>query len=162
MAKPGTFDDEAKREARRLFDQGTSCNAIAKELGVAASTISRWAKAEGLTFNTAATEDAVAATRLSHAQRRAVIIDRLYTRTEKLLDRLEADTFDTLVPVGMGEMRTKSLNYVPSAEEKNFASSMAIYLERVAKLELLDDPDGVAQVESMLGRLAARFGLVSS
>lgn len=158
MAQGRAF--EGGQRARELFDAGKSCNSIAKELGVSVSTISGWAKREGLSFDQSATEDAVRVRRNSRAARRAEIIDRLYDRTEALLDRLEGETFETLVPVGMGEMATKDLNYVPTADEKNLATSMNIYLERAARLELVDDGDGVAEADSMLGRLAKRFGLV--
>lgn len=158
MAQGRAFEDGQR--ARELFDAGKSCNAIAKELGVSVSTISGWAKREGLSFDQTATEDAVRVRRNSRAARRADIIDRLYDRTEAILDRLEADTFKTLVPSGPGSMDTDELDYVPSADEKNLASSMNIYLERAARLELVDDGDGVSEADSMLGRLAKRFGLV--
>lgn len=158
MAQGRAFEDGQR--ARELYDKGLSCNAIAKELGVSVSTISGWAKREGLSFDQSATEDAVRVRRNSRAARRADIIDRLYDRTEAILDRLEADTFDTLVPSGMGAMSTESLAYVPSTDEKNLASSINMYLERAARLELADDGDGVAEADSMLGRLAKRFGLV--
>lgn len=158
MAQGRAFEDGQR--ARELFDAGKSCNAIARELKVSVSTISGWAKREGLSFDQAATEDAVRVRRNSRAARRADIIDRLYDRTEAILDRLEAEEFDTLVPVGMGEMQTKSLTYVPTTDEKNLASSLNMYLERAARLELVDDGEGVAEADSMLGRLAKRFGLV--
>jgi len=158
MAQGRAF--EGGQRARELYDSGKSCNAIAKELGVSVSTISGWAKREGLSFDQSATEDAVRVRRNSRAARRADIIDRLYDRTEHLLDRIEADSFKTLGSGEYGASVTLDLDYVPVGDEKNVATTINIYLERAARLELVDDGDGVAEADSMLGRLAKRFGLV--
>lgn len=158
MARGRTFDQGQR--ARELFDTGMSCNAIAKQLGFSPSTISGWAKREGLAFNQSQTEDAVQTQRVSRAARRALIIDRLYDRTEKILDRLESeDGYTYRMSFGEGtEVVTD--DDPPAADEKSLATAINIYLDRAAKLELVDDGDGVAHVDSMLGRLARRFGLV--
>jgi len=158
MAQGRAFEDGQR--ARALFDAGKSCNAIAKELGVSVSTISGWAKREGLSFDQSATEDAVRVRRNSRAARRADIIDRLYDRTEAILDRLEAAEFDTLGTGEYGATREMTLRFVPTADERALAASLNTYLERAARLELVDDGEGVAEADSMLGRLAKRFGLV--
>lgn len=157
MAQGRTF--EGGQRARELFDAGKSCNAIAKELGVSVSTISGWAKREGLSFDQGMTETAVNVLRTSRAARRAAIIDRLYDRTEAILDRLEAEEFDTLGTAEYGATREMTLKFVPTGDERALASSLNTYLERAARLELVDDGDGVAEADSMLGRLAKRFGL---
>ncbi|MBS0231715.1 MAG: helix-turn-helix domain-containing protein [Proteobacteria bacterium] len=158
MPRGRTFEDGSR--ARVLFDQGKSCNAIAKELGVSPSTISGWAKREGLSFDRSATEDAVAAARVSRAERRGAIIDRLYSRTETVLDRLESETyFYTVTIPGKGSERIED-TAPPAADERSLSSAINAYLTLAAKLELADDSNGLAPVESMLGRLAVRFGLV--
>lgn len=157
MAQGRTF--EGGKRARELFDAGMSCNAIAKELGVSPSTISGWAKREGLSFDRSATETAVNVLRVSRAARRGAILDRLYDRTEKILDRLEAPTYMYRIASGDGVSKFEDPE-PPSADEKNLASSIGMYLERAARLEAVDDVDGVAEADSMLGRLAKRFGLV--
>lgn len=157
MAQGRTFEDGLR--ARDLFDAGKSCNAIARELGVSPSTISAWAKREGLSFNRAATEDAVAAAKVTRASRRSAIIDRLYARTEKILDRLEAESYTYMLMGPKGAVRVTE-DYAPAADEKNYATAIHSYLKDAADLELVDDGDGLTPVESMLGRLAVRFGLV--
>ncbi|MCI2959537.1 helix-turn-helix domain-containing protein [Agromyces atrinae] len=159
MAQGRTFEDVQR--ARTLYDQGLSCNAIAKELGVAASTISGWAKREGLSFNQAKTEDAVAAAKITRAARRGAIIDRLYARTESILDRLESGEYMHRMPSGEG-ISTFYDEHPPASDERSLSSSIHSYLRDAADLELTDDSNGLAPVESMLGRLAERFGLVES
>lgn len=156
MSRGRTFDQGLR--ARELFDQGKSCNAIAKELGVAPSTISGWAKREGLSFDKAKTEDAVAAARVTRAERRGRIIDRLYGRAERVLDRLEADTYLHRMASGDG-ISTFRDEHPPAQDERALAASVHQYLRDAADLELVDDGNGLAPVESMLGRLAQRFGL---
>lgn len=51
MATSATLRAQTRRRARALYDDGYGCNAIARELDVHPSTISRWAKAEGLPFD---------------------------------------------------------------------------------------------------------------
>jgi predicted transcriptional regulator len=158
MVRGQTFDQGLR--ARELFDRGLSCNRIARELGVAPSTISAWAKREGLSFNRAATEDAVAAAKVTRAERRAAIIDRLYTRAERVLDRLEAPEYLHRMASGDG-ISTYRDEFPPAVDEKSLSAAIHSYLKDAADLELVDDGDGLSPVESMLGRLAQRFGLVA-
>jgi len=157
MAQGRTF--EGGPRARELFDAGKSCNAIARELGVAASTISGWAKREGLSFNASKTEDAVATAKVSRAARRSAIIDRLYARSERVLDRLEKPTYMHRM-MGPNGSETFEDEFPPAADEKSLSTAIHSYLKDAADLELVDDGDGLTPVESMLGRLAQRFGLV--
>lgn len=157
MPRGRTFDQGLR--ARVLFDAGKSCNAIAKELGVSPSTISGWAKREGVSFDRAKTEDAVAAAKITRAERRGRIIDRLYARAERVLDRLEADSYLHRMASGEG-ISTFRDPHPPAQDEKALAASVHQYLRDAADLELVDDGNGLTPVESMLGRLAQRFGLV--
>ncbi len=160
MAEPRTFDADARARARALFDQGLSCNRIAKELGWAPSTISKWAHGEGLSFDRSAVVSANAARSVDAKTRRLTILTRLLDRTESLLDRLDAAQFDTLVPVGMGEQSPKKLHFVPSMDERNLASSLAMYLKEARELEKLDADQGVGEAESLLTSIAQELGLM--
>lgn len=162
MARSGTFDPDARMNARVLFDQGKSCNAIAKELGVSPSTISRWAKAEGLSFDRNQTAAAVAAAETDSRARRKLIQHRLYKRVEFLQGRLEGDQFMTLVPSGGGAQETRTLGYVPPMDERNISSAITNYLSKAHELERMDDDGGVAAGESLLGALARELGLVKT
>lgn len=140
---------------------GKGRNEISRETGIAAATITKIADEEGHTFDLGATESAVAAAKISRAARRSAIIDRLYSRTERILDRLEADSY-TYKLMGPNGVETIVEDNPPAADEKNLAAAIHSYLKDAADLELADDGDGLAPIESMLGRLAVRFGLVAS
>jgi len=156
MARGRTFDQGER--ARELFDAGKSCNAIAKELGVAASTISGWAKKQGLSFARKQTAAAVQAHRIDRAAVRADIIDRMYLRSQKVLTRLEADKFTYRVVISDGSF-TVSDEAAPSGDEKNLAASIGIYLERATRLELVDGNAGEAQAKGMLAELGEFLGI---
>lgn len=160
MAEPRTFDADARAKARALFDQGMSCNRIARELGWAPSTISKWAREEGLTFDRTSMVAANSARSVDAKTRRLSIMARLLDRTEALLDRLDAAQFDTLVPVGMGEQSPRALDFVPSIDERNLASSLAMYLKEARELEKLDADQGVGDAESLLTSIAEELGLL--
>ena len=144
--------------ARELHASGMSCNAMAKKLGVSAATISRWAKREGLTFPTQQTASAVFAHKIDRAAVRADIIDRMYTRSQKVLTRLEADKFTYRIVTADGSM-TVSDDDPPPGDEKNLAAAIGIYVDKAARLELIDGNAGEAQAKGMLAELGAFLGI---
>ena len=85
MARNGTFDTK-RVEARRLYDQGLSCRAIARQLKCSPSTVSRWAEAEGLKFDRAKTAEAVAAHTIDLAASRTLLAQKMIGAAHVLLD----------------------------------------------------------------------------
>lgn len=156
MAQGKTF--EHGERARELFDAGLGCNAIAKECGVAPSTISTWAKREGLNFDRAQTAKAVSAQRIDRAAARADIIDRLYMRSQKVLARLEADKFTYRVPTETGSMLVHD-DDPPANDEKSLAAAVGIYLDKAQRLELVDGDAGESGARSMLAQLGELLGV---
>ncbi|WP_166789316.1 MULTISPECIES: helix-turn-helix domain-containing protein [unclassified Cryobacterium] len=155
-----TFHLSAAR-ARELHALGWSCNAISKELGFSASTISRWAKREGLNFDRSKTAVAVAAHRLDRAAARADIIDRMYKRSQKVLDRLEAPQYVFYMAGGLGAERFTE-DEPPAGDEKSLAAALGIYVQNATKLETIDAGTGVEKVHSVLDSLAAGFAAAAA
>lgn len=155
MARGRTFDQGPR--ARDLFDSGLSCNAIARELGVSPSTISGWAKREGISFDRKKTAKAVAAQRIDRAAVRADIIDRLYQRTQRVMTRLEADQYLHRMATADG-VKTFRDEFPPALDEKNLAGSIGIYLDKATRLELIDGDQGESSVKSMLAELGEYLG----
>jgi len=156
MAQGRTF--EGGQRARELFDAGKSCNGIAKELGVAPSTISGWAKREGLSFARKQTAAAVHAHRIDRAAVRADIIDRMYLRSQKVLTRLEADKFTYRIPTDVGSVLVHD-DDPPAVDEKNLAAAIGIYLDKASRLELVDGNAGEDHAKSMLAELGEMLGI---
>lgn len=75
--------------ARELFDAGRSCRSIAAELGVAPSTVSRWARGEGLAFDRSQTAMAVRAHTIDLAEARVELAQKLMLSSFDALDELD-------------------------------------------------------------------------
>ena len=134
-----------------------SCNAIARELGYSVSTISRWAKREGLSFDRSKTAVAVAAARLDRAATRADIIDRMYLRSQKVLARLEADTYTYRMAIPGQASESVEDSAPPASDEKSLAAALGIYVTQATRLETIDVGNGVEKAHSVLDALAAGF-----
>jgi predicted transcriptional regulator len=152
-----TFEHSAR--ARDLHSRGWSCNAIAKELGVAPSTISRWAKREGLSFERGQVAAANAAKIVDGKARRLALADRGYKRAEALYARLEAPQFKTLVRGSEGREDQVLLDFVPTQNERDLAQAIATHLTSVAKLEAVDAGTGSDDAKSMLAQLGKALGI---
>lgn len=154
--QPVKVSDETLRD---LHAQGLGCNEIARRTGTNQSTVSKRCKALGLTFDRSQTSAGTAARSIDARGRRQAIIDRLYERADKLLKRLDADTFWTLMSVGAGEQQPTELTFVPAVDERYLAHSIGSYLQSAAKLEAIDaDAERnaeLAQVAVGLGKAIA-------
>ena len=69
----GTFREQKGARAKELYDDGYSCNAIARELGTSPATVSRWAKDEQLVFDRSQTAMAVRAHTVDLAEDRLLL-----------------------------------------------------------------------------------------
>lgn len=100
--------------------------------------MTKYAALEGLTFDRAQTATATAAKVRTLKERRAAIVDRLYTRTEFNLTRLEAESFETLVRGEGGAEHVDTLDFVPPEHERALVATIQTALSAAAKLELQD------------------------
>lgn len=136
-----------------------SRNDIARQTGVSAGTVTNTCKANGLTFDRSATKDATRARVEDNKAKRAAIIARLYARSEKILDRLEAPTYMVRMmgPTGSEKVYDEA---PPAADERSLATSIGIYLDKAARLEDYDksgDESGAA-VDKWLAHMMGGIG----
>lgn len=78
----------AVSRVRELHAEGMGLNAIARELGLSASTVSQMAKQEGLSFDRAATRNAVEARKVDAAAMRAELQIGLLQDAKRLRSEL--------------------------------------------------------------------------
>ena len=138
--------DNQRQRIIDLHAQGLSRNDIARQTGVSAGTVTNVCKANDLTFDRSATINATHAKVADNKARRAAIIGRLYARTEKILDRLEADVYVYTVTTKDSVEKVEDVA-PPAGDERNFATSIAVYLDKATKLEDYDrtgDESGAA------------------
>ena len=163
MAARGTFDSK-RAQARKLFDEGLSCNAIAKRLKCSPSTVSRWAKAEGLSFkDRAQTATATAVREFDMAAARIRLAEKMTKNADKVQDSLDGPFLVYSFGGKDNTYREHTLEVAPMSARREAQPVTAIPFDKLTKaLEAVDEANGLAPVESMLGRLAMRFGLVES
>lgn len=154
-----TYTDAEKQAAVALYEtDGPS--AVQKKLGIPKGTLDRWVKKAGAqTVRNDRTHEATKAAQMDNKLRRQDIISKMYTRSNTVLDRLNAPTFRALVPVAPGRQEPQDLDFVPATEERALSGSVGTYLTSAANLEKLDADNGAAEAVSMLGRLAGELGV---
>ena len=89
MAQSAERSHPKRAQFRKLHAAELSASAIARELGVAKSTVSRWARAEGLSFDRSKTAEATAAKSIDLAAARTRLAEKMAARAEQLLDSLD-------------------------------------------------------------------------
>lgn len=156
VASPIT--DLDRERVRELHAQGKTRNDIAREIGRSPSTVSKLARALGLSFDRTKTAAATAAKQQDNRARRTSLVGRLYGRSERILDRVEAPNY-TFTTATVNGIETKVLDHVPAPDEKALAASISSHLTSAAKLEAIDANRGTESAKSMLGGLAAALGL---
>lgn len=163
MAARGTFDSK-RAQARKLFDEGLSCNAIAKRLKCSPSTVSRWAKAEGLSFrDRAQTATANAVREFDMAAARIRLAEKMTANADKVLDSLDGPFLVYSFGGKDNDYNEHTLDEAPMSARREAQTISAIAFDKLTKaIESTEDADGLAPVESMLGRLAVRFGLADA
>lgn len=143
-------------ELKRLHSLGLGRNAIARQLGRSLRAVSVHSERLGLTYDRTATAAATEAKMQDARARRAAIVQRLYARTERLLDHLDAadDGHFKFTTSTVNGIETESLDHVPGQEEKALSGAITQYMNQAVRLEQLDGDPGVEVARSMLGSLA--------
>lgn len=153
MSAGATFDPVLARE---YFDEGHSCNAIARKLGVAASTISRWAKKEGLKFDRSQTAMAVRAHVIDMAESRTLLAKKMLVVGHEAVDKLDEPW---LVYSFGGKDNTYEEHILDSPPIDAIKTAQLVakeaFLAASKALELT--PEGAAAAVSVLDRLEAEF-----
>lgn len=163
MAAPITDDPELQANVRRLHAAGRGRNEIADELGVSRASVSKVARAHGLTFDRAeqvATANAVRTADL--AARRLDTAEDLQAAAERLYDQLfQPHTYWDWG--GKGHLYDERVQPQPTPGDKRaIMSAIATALDRSMRLAPADGGSSADDVRSMLGRLgnalAGEFG----
>lgn len=146
MPAAKTYTQQQKDEALALYETHGP-TAVEKQLGIPKNTVAGWARKAGTrTVRPERVRAAIEAKVADGKSRRASIVLRLYARTEKILDRLEADTYTWTATTKDGTETVHDIE-PPAADERSHATAIAIYLDKATKLEDYDrtgDESGAA------------------
>lgn len=144
--------------ARELFDAGLSCGAIAREMGVSASTVSRWAKREGLSFLDPRMAKAQAAQALDFAVMRSQLAAEMHRVGMESIAR--ASEPYTVYGFGGkdGEYHEAVLEKPPAGEVRNFTTAAGIAFDKITRI-VEQSGDGAESTRSMLRELGRALGV---
>lgn len=159
---PGPVQDPAVRaRVAALHAQGMGRNAIAAELGLGNSTVTRIAKALGLDFSRAQTAVAVHARSIDLAAGRQRLAEKMLGRAEKMLDELDGPY---LVYAFGGKENVYSeheLERPPVEVQRTAVTTAGVAFDKVTKY-LEKDTSGVETAHSLLDTLAAGFSAAAA
>lgn len=151
----GTFD--AKR-AHELFAAGASCRAIAAELGVAASTVSRWAKGAGLTFDRSQVAAAVQAHTVDLAAGRIRLAEKMLAASNRLLDELDGPYLVYSFGGRDNTYAEHELARAPVEVHRNVVTTAGITFDKLTRV-VETSGSGSEDARSMLAQLGRALGV---
>lgn len=160
MPKGRPVDAQTRARMLELFAEGKlGRNAIARELGVAGSTVTLVAKEVGHEFNWEATELAVRAHSIQAAQIRSRLAQMALLRAAETLEAMDAPTtlvhYQATTEHDTGGWKEHVLDTPTIADQRNLATTFGILVSRAS--DLMRSTEGAASAEavSMLDTLAA-------
>lgn len=142
-----------RAQLKKLHAGGLSASAIARELGVSKSSVSKWAKQDGLTFDRTQTAQAVAAHTIDLAAGRQRLAEKMLHRAEQLLDSLDGSY---LVYSFGGRDNTYSehtLDKPPVEVIRNAVTTAGITFDKLTRI-VERDPD-ISGAQSVVASLEA-------
>ncbi|MEJ6554040.1 helix-turn-helix domain-containing protein [Microbacterium esteraromaticum] len=148
-----TFD--AKR-ALELAEQGMSCRGIAKELGCAPSTVSRWADRAGVSFDRAQTAAAVKAHTVDLAAGRVRLAEKMLAASEAMLDRIDEPYMVYNFGGKDNTFEQAELASAPVEVRRNVITTAGITFDKLTRIVEKSDT-GAEQAAGVLDQLAAGF-----
>ena len=151
--KPPLTDDERARIID-LARTGKSTRAIAAEVGRSHDAVAKTCAKAGVPLDRTQTRNATEARKADLAARRAGIIERLYRRAERNLERLEAEDY-TFVAVTVNGIDHDRVPEPPANDEKALMAAISTSLTSAARLEAVDSDGGLADALSLIESVAS-------
>lgn len=163
MARGVPVQPKTRTKIIALIRQEVARNEIARRCGVSTATVSRIARAEGLTFDRSQTKAATAAQTVDLTAARLRLAEKMTARAERMLDDLDGEYLVYNFGGKDNTYNERVLAKPPVEVQRNAVTTAGIAFDKLTRIiEKSDETDGLAPVESMLGRLATRFGLVEA
>lgn len=160
MAQGRPVEETVRARVIELVKAGTPRNAIARELMIAPSTVSRIAQDAELTFDRAtATAAAVAARQADLKARRLSLIDELFAKAEDHLVAIDQPFLAFNIGGKDNTYTDHELDRPPTGDLLNLHRAASLALKDARELIRDDDDEGVAEAESMLMNLILELGL---
>lgn len=145
---PKALGDGVIADIRRLAGEGRSLSSIARELGVSAGSVHKYAPPGS--FERGQTAAAVEAHKLDAAGRRAAISEQVLTVVEQLLERMGGPylSFGWFGKEGLYHEKEHPLP--PAGEMRQFAGSLSSLMATHLRLVAHDADGGLSEAESAI------------
>lgn len=156
--------DPGKRDRIvELAQSGMGRNQIARELGVAAATVSNVCDKAGVLFDRKGTEQATRAKVLDAKKKRAELLDQqlqiAWITQQRMLDVLEKrSTWPTLVKGPMGSMETRRLAYLPADDFQKTQNGLSSGMAVINRIEETLNP-AAEEAGNLLDQIAKGLGV---
>lgn len=166
MPRGRPVDEETRARVVELHGQGMGRNAIAREVGIGAASVTAIAEAAGLAFDWRSTELAVRARQVELGMMRAELAQAAMVRAFEALDAFSAPTvrvdFSPASDTRSAEYHEHVSDGPTISDQRNLATIFGILTQRATDLMRTADGGGVnGQAASMLDGLAAGLSTVA-
>lgn len=156
------YTEEQKAEALKLYETDGPSKA-SKTLGIPKGTIAAWARRTGVqTVRTENVRARVEAAQLDNAERRALLVKRLYGLAESSMDLLEQPAeYQTILRKEFGVETPDSPGFVPAQDKQRELTAIGIAIDKAETLEKFDSDNGASAAKGLLVALAEQIGVAS-
>lgn len=161
MSQGRPVEPDVRARIIELVEAGMSRNAVAREVKVSPSTVTKVANEcePPLTFDRSASAAAVAARQSDAKARRAELQESLIAKAEDFIAALD----DSFLVFSFGgkenEYNEHLLDGPPTGDILNLMRSTSLALKEARDLRKDDDDEGVGEAESLLMNLILELGL---
>jgi len=145
-------EDDALRE---LIPQGVSQTEIGRRLERSRGAVANRAAKLGIFSDRTDTVKATEAKVIDAKARRATLEVRMLERAAKILDRLDADTFRTVLKAEMGAEEIREVDTPLPRDERDLMNAAQIALTSALKVAAHDADTGAAEASSAAGDILA-------
>lgn len=160
MAQGRPVEADVRARAIELIRASMPRNAIARELQIAPSSVSKIATEEGLSFDRAnQTASATAARQHDLKVRRLELIDELMAKAADHLVAIDQPFLAFSFGGKENEYNEHELERAPTGDILNLHRAASLAMKDARELIRDDDDQGVAEAESMLMNLILELGL---
>lgn len=159
MTDKRTWSKKDDSTLRRLHAKGLSQAAIAREMGWSSHTIGSRSRPLGLEWKGATRATAAQVARVFDLKEARTDVERrIYGQAGALLDRLEAQTFETILKSMGGEEGEATLDFIPARDYKDMAASLAQLLSQAHAIADRDDDGGATEAAGIVNTILFAVG----
>jgi transposase-like protein len=153
------INDELKQQIVDLAKTGLARNEIARQMGVAPSSVSKFCKAAGVGFDRTATAKATSAKQVDNKARRAELTERLLREAKGFLDDLHAPHVAYSFGGRDNTYAEHRFDKPPQDTRLKLMQSFNIAIGRHIDLDKVDSTEGVDNAKSLLTDLGRALGI---